>query len=120
MIEATDVGIYDINIKRGATLRIPFTWLDENDTIVPLLGYDARMQIRPQIGSDVLYLDLNVGNGRIIINTTTNEFQIYLTSAETDAIQWNKAVYDFETVSPAGDIDTLLAGKVTVTDVVTQ
>jgi hypothetical protein len=52
-------GRYSFVIEQGATTNFQINWKDESDSPIDLTGYHARMQIRPGVESDTIYLSLS-------------------------------------------------------------
>lgn len=72
-----------ITIKRGGMFYLPFQYNDSSGTVIPLTGYNARMQIRSsQTAAGTSILDIgtygtNSDQGSIVINMTS--FQVAIT-----------------------------------------
>ena len=109
-------GKYSFVIEQGATIDFELIYNDSNGNPVNLTDQRARMQIRPTIGSDTVYLTLSSslqpdGTGLNMSGssgTTPPEsgsigiFISYLTSSELDFTQ---GYYDLEIASGVG-VDT--------------
>lgn len=106
---------YLIRIEQGATWKPVLTLRDTN-----LTGYTARMQIRPDIDSNVVLLELSTANGKISIDGPAGQIKPALTDVETAAITWTSGVYDLELIAPGGDVQRLLKGPVEVDPEVTR
>ena len=52
-------GKYSFIIEQGATTNFQINWNDENGSPMDLSGYQAKMQIRPQIESTTAFLTLS-------------------------------------------------------------
>jgi hypothetical protein len=64
-------GKYSFIIEQGATTNFQINWNDETGSAVDLSGYQARMQIRPQVeGSDIFLSNLNRSNSALISSTS--------------------------------------------------
>lgn len=92
---------------------------------VDLTGYSARMWIKDRVGGAILLkLDSDPSTspaGTIQIDTALSAFIPKLSAAATQAIDWRKGVYDFEAVTPTGEVYAIAAiSAVTVSDEVTQ
>lgn len=105
---------YAIRIEQGATWK-PVLTLRDTD----LTGYTARMQIRPDIDSDTVLLELTTSNG-ITIDGPAGQITLHLTDVETTALDWREGVYDLELIAPSGDVQRLLKGPVEVDPEVTR
>ena len=51
-------GRYPIYIEQGTTIDFEIQYRDSNNDPVNLTGYGARMQIRPSVTSETVYLSL--------------------------------------------------------------
>lgn len=54
-------------VYQGAQLDVVFDVTDEADVPIPLTGYAAAMQVRPQPGHETLLLDLSTADGTLVI-----------------------------------------------------
>lgn len=92
---------------------------------VDLTGYAARMWIKNRVGGDVLLkLDSDPAttpDGTIHIDTALSAFIPKLSAEATQLLEWTKGVYDFEAITPTGEVYAIAAvSAVTVSDEVTQ
>lgn len=109
-------------IEQGATFKHNLS-LKAGDVTAPsmnLAGYKARMQMRPDLVSDEVVLELTSENGRIVITPNTGNLLLTLTAAETGALTFTKVVYDLELESPVGEVVRLLQGGVSLSRQVTR
>jgi len=123
-------GRYSFVIEQGATTNIQINWTDESGSAVDLSGYHARMQIRPGVQSDTIYLSLSSsldsdGTG---INLSGSNFEtplqsgslaIYISADTTTDLDFNEAYYDLEMVKQ-NTVTRLLEGKVKLSKNVTR
>lgn len=84
---------------------------------VDLTGATARMQIREQVGGQVL-LELSTENDGLAI-TGPGTITRTLSAMQTAALAWTEAVYDLEVQYPDGTVQRYLQGAVTVSREVT-
>ena len=123
-------GRYSFIIEQGATTNFQINWTDESGSAIDLTDYHARMQLRPAVESDVVYLSLSSslesdGTG---INLSGSNFEtplasgslaIYISADTTEDLDFNEAYYDLELVK--GSVVTrLLEGKVKLSKNVTR
>jgi hypothetical protein len=123
-------GRYSFVIEQGATTNIQINWTDESGSAIDLSGYQARMQVRPGVESNIVYLSLSSsleadGTG---INLSGSNFEtplqsgsmaIYISADTTTDLDFNEAYYDLEMVN--GSVVTrLLEGKVKLSKNVTR
>jgi hypothetical protein len=123
-------GRYSFVIEQGATTNFQINWNDESGSPIDLTGYHARMQIRPSVESDVVYLSLSSsleddGTG---INLSGSNFQtplqsgslaVYISADVTEELNFNEGYYDLEMVN-GGVVTRLLEGKVKLSKNVTR
>ena len=111
---------YSFVIEQGATLNKAFVWKDSASTPINLTGYTARMQLRPSVSSDTVYLDMTTSNGQIVLTPSTGGIQLLLSATVTGAIEWQKAKYDLELMSSTGVVTRLLYGDIDVSKGITR
>jgi hypothetical protein len=123
-------GRYSFVIEQGATTNIQINWTDESGSAIDLSGYHSRMQIRPGVESDTIYLSLSSslesdGTG---INLSGSNFEtplqsgslaIYISADTTTDLDFNEAYYDLEMVKQ-NTVTRLLEGKVKLSKNVTR
>ncbi len=117
-------------IEIGASYSHGFTWLepgpDPNNPADPagspidLTGYTARMEIRSQITSDIVLLDLTTENNLLVITPLEGLTEIELTASDIGDITEFSGVYDLELESDTGYIKRLTEGTVTFSQEVTR
>ncbi len=78
-----------------------------------LAGYTARMSIKDKVGGTVL-VTLTTENDGIAVDPDAFTITLSISAADTAAFDWTKGVYDLELISPTGDVEAPLSGKVTV------
>jgi hypothetical protein len=99
--------------QQGATFTREIVLRDENDAVIAITGYTARMQIRTAPGASTITATVSAS---IASDTITLE----LTAEETAAIPaWNY-YYDLELDNGLGEVDRLLEGRFEVTAEVTR
>jgi hypothetical protein len=123
-------GRYSFVIEQGATTNIQINWTDSSGSAIDLSGYHSRMQIRPGVESDTIYLSLSSslesdGTG---INLSGSNFEtplqsgslaIYISADTTTDLDFNEAYYDLEMVKQ-NTVTRLLEGKVKLSKNVTR
>jgi hypothetical protein len=124
-------GKYSFIIEQGATTNFQIDWTDSNGNPVDLTGYQARMQVRPNIESDIVYLSLSsslldsCGTGIHLSgsNDTTplesGSIGIYISAASSSLLTFNEAYYDLEMINGC-EVYRLLEGKVKLSKNVTR
>ncbi len=124
----------NIRIYMGATYPKDWTWLDSDKQPVDLTNWTARMQIRPEVNSDQVLMEilssgppeqfLPIG-GYVEQDPTNGKYGIYLSDAITEEIDWfdlsPNPVYDYELINPAGDyVRRIMQGTVRASRDVTR
>ena len=127
-------GKHNFTIEQGADFDPIITYRNPpadpiNDPDTPgapidITGYDARMQVRTGSKTGTLVLDMNIGNGEIIILDAVNgQFQFQVDAAATAALTEAEfdptGFYDFEIIEPGGKVIRLLEGTVQLSTEVT-
>lgn len=111
---------YNFNIYQGSTWSRQMTYKDGDGNVINLSGYAVRLKIRQTWGGTVL-LSLSTGaEGGITVAATSPNISVTITPTQTDALTFGKAVYDMEIESPAGVVDRLIEGVVTLKKAVTK
>ena len=112
-------GSYDFVVYQGDTLEKTFEWRDKNQTLVPLTGYTARMQVRSSADSDDVVLEMTTEDNGI---TLTNPGQIVVSASaeEMAEVAAGSYKYDLEMVTGDGFVRKLLVGKFKVLAEVTR
>ena len=110
-----------LTILQGATFVHPLVWKAGVPAVpVDLTGCSARMQVRAQVPSADVLLELTTDNGRIELGTTDGAITLKLTAAETAALAWQRGVYDLEIVHSDASVRRLLEGSIKVKPEVTR
>ena len=113
-------AVFNFTIEQGITLNKVFLWKDSLGAVINLTGYTARMQARPSVTSATIYLDMTTANGQIVITANTGSIQLLVSATTTNAIEWARAKYDLELVSPAGVVTRLIYGDIDVLKGITR
>ena len=104
------VGTYNIQHHQGDTLGMLLTWKDEDDSLVDLTGYTARMQLRPSVDSDEITLELTTENGRITLGDAAGTIELDVDATDTAAILVSTYRYDLEMVN-GSNVRKLIKGR---------
>ena len=107
-------------IEIGATFGIVITWRDENDALVDLTGYTARMQIRETAKDAAQIIELTTENGRIALGGALGTITLSIAVADTEAITDERGAYDLELINPSTEVTRLIKGQVTFPSNVTR
>jgi hypothetical protein len=123
-------GRYSFVIEQGATTNFQINWTDESGSAIDLTGYHSRMQIRPGVESDTVYLSLssslesdgtgiNLSGSNFVTPLQSGSLAIYISADVTEGLNFNEGYYDLEMVN--GSVVTrLLEGKVKLSKNVTR
>jgi len=106
--------VVNIEIEKGSTFRHRFIWTYEEDPQDPidLTGCTARMQIRPEITSDVILHELTTENGGIQLGDIAGTIDLYVSDTVSTDWDWISGVYGLEIVFPNTDVRRLCRGSV--------
>ena len=111
---------YNMTIDQGTTVSIDFQYRTSAGVVIPLTSYTARMQARPTQSSAVTVMDCTTTNGQLVVTGATGTVTLALTATQSAALDFDRAVYDIEIVSPAGVVTRLVQGTVTLSREVTR
>ena len=110
-------GKYNFTIEQGATVDFAVQYKDSNSNPIDLSGYQARMQLRPTIGSSTVILTLSSslgidgtglnlsGSGGLNASTppTSGSVGVFVSAATSSLLTFDSALYDLEIASGSGD-----------------
>lgn len=89
-------------------------------TPVDLTGCTARMQIRTEVESPTVLIELGTANGRIALGGATGTAALMVDAATTAAFTWGAGVWDLEITHPGGDVTRMAQGTASVSPEVTR
>lgn len=112
-------GRFNFRIYQGDTFSTAPAW-KINNSYVNVTGYTADMQVRQDVNSASVIVELSTANGRIVTGTTDGKFTLTLTAVQTAALPPGNYVYDLEVTSPGGTVTKILTGGFAVIAEVTQ
>lgn len=118
-------GRYSFTIEQGATLDFELAYKDSDNNPIDLTGYQGRMQIRPSVGSDTVYITLsssldddgtglNFSGSDGLNPPTSGTIGIFISANSSSLLDFNEASYDLElaTGSQFPIVTRLLEGNV--------
>lgn len=113
-------GKYTFEVYQGSTWDEEIILRNADGTPMNLTGMQARMQLRPEVGSADVILDLNPTNARLTVtDAAQGRIQLLVSAADTAALpldfETQTYVYDLELFrsTPAPEyVRKVLAGKV--------
>ena len=109
-----------LQIYQGATFRKRLRWLNPDQTPIDLTGCTARMQVREEVESTAVLLELTTENGRIALGGTAGTVELLVDADTTAAITWGGGAWDLEIVHPGGEVTRLAQGSLCVSPEVTR
>ena len=125
-------GRYSFTIEQGSTLDFELAYKDSSNNPIDLTGYQGRMQIRPSVGSDTVYITLsssldpdgtglNLSGSSGLNPPTSGTIGIFISVNSSSLLNFNEAVYDLElaTGSQYPIVTRLLEGQVKLSKNVT-
>ena len=125
-------GRYSFTIEQGATLDFELAYKDSDDNPIDLTGYQGRMQIRPSVGSDTVYITLsssldpdgtglNFSGSDSLNPPTSGTIGIFISANSSSLLNFSEAVYDLElaTGSDYPVVTRLLEGQIQLSKNVT-
>lgn len=117
-------GRYKITCEQGATFRRNFTIYQPSlpgasALPVNLTGYSARMQVRPEVESDTVLVELTTENGRITLGGVNGTLLMQIEAAITSMIA-SDGVYDLEIYNSDDEVYRVIKGKFIVDPEVTR
>jgi hypothetical protein len=124
-------GKYSFIIEQGATTNFQINWTDESGTAVDLSGYQAKMQIRPQVDASTTFLTLssslsdscgtgiNLSGSNGITPLASGSIGIYISAVSSSILDFGEAYYDLELMRGC-EVTRLLEGKVKLSKNVTR
>jgi len=121
---------YSFVIEQGATLDFQIDWTDDSGSAIDLAGYHARMQIRPQVESNEVFISLssslqpdgtglNLSGSNGTYPLSSGSIGVYISAYSSSLLNFGKAVYDLEMVS-GNYVTRLMEGYVNLSKNVTR
>ena len=121
---------YSFVIEQGATLDFQIDWTDVSGSAIDLTGYHARMQIRPQVESNEVFISLSSslqpdGTGLNLSGSngtnplSSGSIGVFISAYSSSLLNFGKAVYDLEMVS-GNYVTRLMEGYVNLSKNVTR
>lgn len=110
-------------IYQGATFRKRLRWSVKAAGVpIDLTGCKARMQVRAEVESTEVLLELTTENGGITLGGAAGTIDLYIGAIDTAVIAWESGVFDLEIQYAAGpdEVGRLIYGTVTVSREVTR
>lgn len=105
----------DLNIYQGDSYAAVVSVLNEDMSAADLDGYTAQAQIRTDVADKAPEVVIDM----VTAMESPNIVKLSIPHSQTATLEGRYA-WDLQLVSPSGDITTVLAGKVLVTQEVTR
>ena len=124
-------GKYSFIIEQGATTNFQINWNNESGSAIDLSGYQAKMQIRPEVESSNVFLTLssslsdvcgtgiNLSGSNGITPLASGSIGIYISAVSSSMLNFGEAYYDLELIKGC-EVTRLLEGKVKLSKNVTR
>lgn len=124
-------GKYSFIIEQGATTNFQINWNNESGSAIDLSGYQAKMQIRPEVESSNVFLTLssslsdvcgtgiNLSGSNGITPLASGSIGIYISAISSSMLNFGEAYYDLELIKGC-EVTRLLEGKVKLSKNVTR
>ena len=110
-----------LTIYQGATFRKRLTWSAGTPAVpVDLTGCTARMQVRPEVESSTVLLELTTANGGITLGGVAGTIELFVSDDASTLFTWTAGVWDLEIEFPGGDVRRLAQGSISVSPEVTR
>ena len=111
-------GVHNFTIDQGATFSRTINVKNYDDSIYDLTGHTARMQIRRDIESTTVMLELTTENGRITLDGPAGAISLLISAADTSTLD-RSGVYDLELVEGV-IVKRLIRGNINLNPEVTR
>lgn len=102
-------GLYNFLCEQGVTFRRTVTLTDSAGEPLDLVGATARMQVRKEVKSPTVLIELSTVNGGIEVGEEPGTLHLLIEDNDTAALE-KGGVYDLE-ISMGGDVVRVLKGK---------
>lgn len=117
-------GVYRINCEQGATFTRSLTLYNPTINGVPgepvdLTGYSARMQVRPEVDSPDVLVELTTENGYITLGGPLGTMDLYIPADVTKNID-SDGRYDLKIYNTVGAVYRVIKGPFVVDPEVTR
>lgn len=109
---------YDLVVTAGADEIRVFRVVDACKHPVVFENYTARMQIRPERGSNELLDEYTTENGRLVF--TDQGLMLRMPNSATSKYAFRRAVYDIVVSASDGTMTRIVEGRVIVREGVTR
>jgi hypothetical protein len=123
-------GRYSFIIEQGSTLSLELQYKDSTGTPINLSGYGGRMQIRPEVSSNTVYITLssslqpdgtgiNFSGSNNSTPPESGSIGLYISAISSSLLNFDTAVYDLEIFS-GSIVNRILEGQIKLSKEVTR
>ena len=105
--------------QAAMTLQADFK-LIATGTPLDLTGCKARMQVRAEVESTEVLLELTTENGGITLGGVAGTIELFVSDDASTLFTWTAGVWDLEIEFPGGDVRRLAQGSISVSPEVTR
>ncbi len=113
----------DLLIEQGATFRHTLfvkAGIGADAPAADLTGCKVRMQIRSDVDSPDVLIELTTENDRIATTPLDGRIDLRIDDEDTSALDFDAGVHDIEIEWSNGDVDRIVQGKVGLSREVTR
>ena len=101
---------YDIEVQQGANFVLNVQARNSDNSVLPLVGYSGKLQVRETVDSLTVLMEANTTDGTISINGPAGIVSILVPATTTETMTWNTGVYDLEVFTTTSNVIRLLEG----------
>lgn len=105
---------HDIEVPQGANFVLNVQARNSDNSILPLTGYSAKLQVRETVDSLTTLMEASTAGGTITINGPAGIVSILVPATTTETMTWNVGVYDLEVFTTTANVIRLLEGYATL------
>lgn len=93
---------YDFNIEQGSSFKLSLTYKDSHQNIVDLTGWCARLVMKTNIDSTLVFTTTNLDYSvyKFVIDGPNGKMTLLIPADTTNSWTFKKARYDLELQSP--------------------
>ena len=117
--EYVDTDWFEMPVNTTGKEWVPgtgaITWHSPQD----LTNFTARCKIRPKWYSATVLAELTTENSGITLRVEDALISLHLDAAATELLDFHKAVYDVELISPGGAVTRVVKGVITMSREIT-
>lgn len=90
-------------MPQGANFAMNVAVQNTDGTIKDLTGYDARLQVRSEVASEVVLMEASTANDYITVDGPEGVVRILVPADVTAVMTWTSGVYDLEVFTTAAN-----------------